>query len=149
MLGLGIGANTAIFSVVRAVLLRPLPYPEAEQLYVMSETRPQFGEMSVSYPNYLDWRAGQHAFDDLAVYRRDEFNLTGNGEPERLRGAMVSASFFKIMGVAPKLGRVFREDEDQPGAPSVVVLGEALWRARFGGDPRIFGQTLALDGVPY
>jgi putative ABC transport system permease protein len=148
-LALGIGANTAIFSVVNAVLLRPLPYPEPDRLYQLSETRPEFGEMSVAYPNYLDWRAAQHTFDDLSVYRRDDFNLTGNGEPETLHGAFVTASYFKVIGLAPKLGRVFSERDDLSGGANVVVLSEALWRRRFGADPGIIGRVLTLNFISY
>ena len=148
-LTLGIGANTAIFSVVNAVLLRPLPYPEPDRLYQLSETRPGFGEMSVAYPNYLDWRAAQHTFEDLSVYRRDDFNLTGSGEPETLHGAFVTASYFKVVGLAPKLGRVFSERDDQSGGANVVVLSEAFWRTRFGADPRIIGRVLTLNFISY
>jgi putative ABC transport system permease protein len=93
IMGLGIGANTAIFSVVHAVLLQSLPYPDPGRLFMLTETNPAFPKMSVAYPNYLDWRASQHSFEDLSVYRLDDFNLTGDGEPERIRGAFVTASF--------------------------------------------------------
>ena len=148
-LALGIGANTAIFSVVDAVLVRPFPYPEPDRLYQLSETRPGFGEMSVAYPNYLDWRAAQHTFEDLSVYRRDDFNLTGSGEPETVHGAFVTASYFKVIGLAPKLGRVFSESDDRSGGANVVVLSEALWRTRFGADPRIIGRVLTLNFISY
>ena len=108
-LALGIGANSAIFSVIEAVLLRPLPYPEPTQLYQFSETRPDLGEMSIAYPNYLDWRATQRCFADLSVYRRDDFNLSGIGDPETLHGAFVTSSYFQVMGLAPIFGaRLFR-----------------------------------------
>ena len=148
-LALGIGANTAIFSVVNAVLLRPLPYPKPAQLFQLTETRPEFGEMSVAYPNYLDWRAAQHSFEDLSVYRRDDFNLTGNGEPETLRGAFVTASYFRVMGLAPKLGRVFSEPDDRAGGANAVLLSEALWQRRFGGDPQIIGRIVSLNWISY
>jgi predicted permease len=148
-LALGIGANTSIFSVVNAVLLRPLPYPNPSQLYQLTETRPGFGEMSVAYPNYLDWRAAQHSFDDLSVYRRDDFNLIGNGEPETLHGAFVTASYFKVIGLAPKLGRPFSERDDRAGGANVVVLSEALWWSRFGGDPQIIGRVITLNWISY
>jgi predicted permease len=148
-LALGIGANTAIFSVVDAVLLRPLPYPKSGQLFQLTETRPGFGEMSVAYPNYLDWRSAQHSFEDLSVYRRDDFNLTENSEPETLHGAFVTASYFKVMGLAPKLGRVFSEREDRAGGANVVVLSEALWRRAFGGDPQIIGRIVTLNWISY
>jgi putative ABC transport system permease protein len=148
-LALGIGANSAIFSVVNTVLLRPFPYPEPDRLYQLSETRPGFGEMSVAYPNYLDWRAAQHTFEDLSVYRRDDFNLTGSGEAETLHGAFVTASYFKVIGLAPILGRVFSERDDKSGGANVVVLSEAFWRTRFGADPRIIGRVLTLNFLSY
>jgi putative ABC transport system permease protein len=112
-MGLGIGANTAIFSVVHAVLLQSLPYPDPGRLFTFSETNPVFPEMSVAYPNYLDWRATQHSFEDLSAYRLDDFNLTGSGEPERIRGAFVTASYFRVLGLGPRLGRTFAESDDR------------------------------------
>ena len=148
-LALGIGANTAIFSLVNTVLLKPLPYPEPDRLFRLSETRPGFGEMSIAYQNYLDWRASQHTFEDLSVYRRDDFNLTGSGEPETLHGAFVTASYFNVIGLAPKLGRVFAERDDRSGGANVVVLSDALWRRRFGADPNILGRVLTLNFISY
>jgi putative ABC transport system permease protein len=148
-LAIGIGANTAIFSVVNAVLLRPLPYPDPDRLYQLSEISPATGERPIAYPNYLDWRAVQHSFDDLSVYRRDDFNITGNGEPETLHGAFVTASYFKVIGLAPKLGRVFSQRDDRSGGANVVVLSEALWRRRFGADPHIVGRVLTLNFISY
>src|SRR5437762_2080631 len=111
---LGIGANSAIFSVVNAVLLRPLPYPHSERLIRLGERTPNFPFGSVSYPNYLDWRAAQRSFTDLALYRRDSYNLSsGNGTvPERVGGARVSANFLAVLGVAPQLGRDFTDADD-------------------------------------
>lgn len=148
-MGLGIGANTAIFSVVHAVLLQSLPYPDPGRLFMLTETNPAFPKMSVAYPNYLDWRASQHSFEDLSVYRLDDFNLTGSGEPERIRGAFVTASYFRVLGLGPKLGRTFAESDDRTGGANVVVLGEGFWRSRFGADPKVIGQTLVLNDISY
>jgi putative ABC transport system permease protein len=148
-MGLGIGANTAIFSVVHAVLLQSLPYPDPGRLFTLSETNPVFPEMSVAYPNYLDWRATQHSFEDLSAYRLDDFNLTGSGEPERTRGAFVTASYFRVLGLAPRLGRTFAESDDRTGGANVVVLGEVFWRSRFGGDPKMIGEKLVLNDISY
>ena len=147
-LGLGIGANTAIYSVVHSVLLRALPYPLPERLVALSETRPG-GDDSIAYPNYVDWRANQQTFEDIAVYRRDDFNLTGNGEPERFSGLFVTASYFKVLGVRPTLGRVFTDVEDTAPASNPVILSERLWRTRFGSDPKAIGRKLILNGIDY
>ncbi|HKP13610.1 MAG TPA: ABC transporter permease [Blastocatellia bacterium] len=148
-LTLGIGATTAIFSVVNSVLLKPLPFPESEQLVYLWETHPQIKEMSISYPNYQDWHAQNEVFDNLGVYRRQSYNLTGSGEPERLTGGMMSADLFAGLRVNPLRGRVFSEDEDKPGATPVVVLSYALWQRRFGGDPNILDQQLTLNDRSY
>ncbi|MGH8164875.1 MAG: ABC transporter permease, partial [Rhodanobacteraceae bacterium] len=135
--------------MVDSVLLRPLPFPDSERLFVLSETRPGLGEMSVAYPNYLDWRRAQHSLEDLSVFRADDFNLTGDGEPERLEGAFVTASFFHVMGLPPTLGRYFAARDDRAGGANDVVLSETLWRSRFGSDQRIVGRSLVLNGIPY
>jgi putative ABC transport system permease protein len=145
-LTLGIGADSAIFSVVNAVLLRPLPYPDSERLVVLRERSPQLEGMSVAYPNFIDWREQNGAFENIGVFRRQSFNLTGNGEPERLVGSQVSADVFATLRVNAARGRVFTNDEDKPGATPVVVLSHGLWQRRFGGDPNILDQTLTLDG---
>src|ERR1700730_11158286 len=123
-LALGIGANTAIFSVVDAVLLQPLPYPDSSQLIEIRETQPAYPVMSVSYPNYLDWRAGQKSFEDIAAFRSDNFNLTGDSEPKRIDGVFVTASYFRVLGLPTKLGRTFAETDDRVGGQNVVVLSE-------------------------
>jgi putative ABC transport system permease protein len=145
-LTLGIGATTAIFSVVNSVLLKPLPYPESEHLVFLSEWSPQIEGMSISYPNFLDWRAQNEVFENIGVYRRQSYNLTGTGEPERLIGGMVSADLFTVLRVSAMRGRVFTNDEDQPGATPVTVLSYGLWQRRFGGDPNILDQQLMLNG---
>ena len=136
-LTLGIGANTAMFSVVNAVLLRPLPYEESDRLVSLSERSQVLEGMSISYPNFLDWRQQNYAFDNIGVYRRQSYNLTGSGEPERLQGGMVSADLFAALRVSTARGRVFTNEEDQHGATPVVVLSHGLWQRRFGGDPKI------------
>ena len=149
IMGLAIGANTAIFSLVDAVLLESLPYPEPERLFSISETSPIYPRMSVAYPNYLDWRADQRSFEDIAVYRDDSFNLTGNGDPERVRGAFVTASYFRVLGVRPSIGRTFAEGDDSTGGSDGVLLSDKFWRNRFAADPKIIGRTLVLNDVSY
>ncbi|MBA3881801.1 MAG: ABC transporter permease [Chthoniobacterales bacterium] len=147
-LALGIGANTAIYSVVHSVLLRALPYPQADRLVALSETRPG-GDDSIAYPNYRDWRAAQHTMEDVAVYRRDDFNLTGNGEPERFSGLFVTASYFEVLRVRPLLGRTFTDTEDDTPRSNPLILSERLWRTRFGSDPNVLGRKLSLNGIGY
>src|SRR5919205_2004498 len=148
-LTLCIGATTAIFSVVNSVLLKPLPYPDSEQLVFMSENHPQIAGMSIAYPNYQDWRAQNEVFEAIGVYRRQAYNLTGSGEPERLTGGMMSADMFTALRVSAMRGRVFTNDDDKPDATPVVVLSYALWQRRFGGDPGILDQQLMLNGRSY
>jgi putative ABC transport system permease protein len=148
-LTLGIGANSAIFSVVNAVLLRPLPYEESERLVFITERSPVLEGMSVAYPNYLDWREQNGVFDNIGVYRRVSFNLTGNGEPERLLGGEVSAELFNALKTKPALGRTFLAEEDVAGANPVVVLSYGLWQRRFGKDTDVIGQTITLNARPH
>ena len=145
-LTLGIGADSAIFSVVNAVLLKPLPYHESDRLVFLSERSQVLEGMSIAYPNFLDWREQNNSFESIGVYRRQSYNLTGVGEPERLEAGQVSADLFTVLRVNPSHGRVFTNDEDKPGAESVVVLSHALWQRRFGGDPGILGRNLTMDG---
>jgi putative ABC transport system permease protein len=149
IMGLAIGANTAIFSLVNAVLLESLPYPEPERLMTISETSPTYSRMPVAYPDYLDWRANQHSFEDIAIFGRDSFNLTGSGDPERVSGAFVTASYFRVLGVRPTIGRTFAESDDHPGGASVVLVSDRFWRSRFGADPKVIGRTLVLNDVSY
>ncbi len=146
-LALGIGANTAIFTVVNAVLLQPLPYPDARQLALISENFSQrnMNRISVSAPEYLDYRDRSRSFAQVAAFRRQLFTLTGAGEAELLRGAVCSTNLFDALGVKPALGRAFQSGEDQPGGNHVVVLSHGLWQRRFGADPRIVGQKLTLN----
>jgi predicted permease len=146
-LALGIGANTAIFSVVNGVLLQPLAYPDPDRLTRIFETSPEFSASSVSYPNYLDWRRDNRSFADMGIYRTDDFIFTGSGEPERLSGEYVSASLLPTLGVTPALGRRFLPDEDRQGAGCSVMLHYGFWQRRFGGDPHILSRTLTLNAM--
>ena len=151
-LALGIGANTAIFSVVNAVLLRPLPFPKSEELMSVWETDYQRGleQGSYSYPNFFDLRAQNHVFEKLAAYHTNDFILTGRGEPARLLGAVGNADLLTLLGTAPALGRGFLPDEDKPGDSSrVVVLSHQLFQNRFGADPGVLNQSITLDGNSY
>jgi predicted permease len=141
-LALGIGANTAIFSVVNGVLLRPLAYPDADRLLTIYETY-----SSVAYPNYLDWRRESRSFTDMGAFRSADFNFTGAGEPEHVSGEYVSGSVFPVLGVTPFLGRSFLPGEDQRGAPCAVMLDYGFWKRRFGADPNILGHALTLNAV--
>jgi putative ABC transport system permease protein len=154
VLALGIGANTAIFSVVNSVLLRPLPFPHPEQLVQIWHTPPQTSfpgmkEFAVSAANYLDWAADNHVFQRIAIYTWSSFNLTGTGEPQFVNARRVSSNFFPLLQAQPILGRVFSPEEDQPGHDHVVVLNESFWRNQFGADPNIVGSDLTLDGAAY
>ncbi len=148
-LALGIGANTAIFSVINAVLLKPLPFDQPDQLLFLNERSPVLDEMSISYPNFTDWRAQNHVFEKIGVYNRNSYNLTGYGEAERILTAQVSADLFAALRVNAALGRVFTNDEDKPGATPVVVLSYGLWQRRFGGQSNIVNQALTLNGRSY
>ncbi|MBV9924265.1 MAG: ABC transporter permease [Acidobacteria bacterium] len=148
-LALGIGANTAIFSVVNAVLLKSLPYRNAERLvWVAGNVRGGTNRASVSPPDYLDYRAQNTVFEEFAASTSVPYpvNLTGAGEPERLTGSLVTANYFRAFGVEPALGRVFGADEERAGPAPVAVLSDGLWKRRFGGDPSVVGKTLTLDG---
>ena len=150
-LALGVGASTALFSVVDTVLLRPLPYREPDQLLTVTETLPAMGtdEIGVAPGEYQDYRAQNRSFSHVAAYEREGFNLTGAGQPLRVNAAKISASTFPLLGVSPWLGRPFTEDEDRSGAAKVVVLSYGLWRRSYGADPNILGHTVKLDEQPY
>ncbi|HEV7673499.1 MAG TPA: ABC transporter permease [Candidatus Angelobacter sp.] len=146
-LALGIGANTAIFSVVNGVLLNPLPFHHSDQLVSMFQEIPNFKNGSISYPNFIDWRRMNTTFAGMAAYRSVGFNLSGNGVPERLHGEMISAGFFEILGVNPLMGRTFAADEDRLGANPTVMITEGLWKRKFGSRNDIVGQRVVLDDV--
>jgi predicted permease len=151
VLALGIGVNTAIFSVVDAVVLRPLPFPGPDQLVVIGEgsTPGRPGRGSASWPLFRDWRAHTRSVRDMAAYHGDLFVLGGAGTPELLPGITCTANLFDLLGVPPVLGRGFAAGEDQPGKNRVVVLSDGLWRRRFGADPTIIGRTITLEGAPF
>ena len=144
-LGLGIGANTLMFSVVNAVLLRPLPYPNAERLVSLSQSSLEDPDLAVSYPDYLDWRAQQSVFDDMAARLPTGGVITGANEPERVIGRLVTPSFFTTLGVQPMLGRSFTEAENAPGA-RVMVISHGLWQRQFGGSPDAIGKPITYNG---
>ena len=146
---LGIGANTALFSVVNGVLLNPLPYAQPDRLAALYEKTANFQRSSISYPNFLDWQKDNHSFDSMAAYRTDEFNMTGAGEPERLRGDMISADFFSLFGVQPVIGRNFSADEDRVGGAPVVLISGGFWKRRFGSSPDVLGKTITLNATDY
>jgi putative ABC transport system permease protein len=146
-LALGIGANTAIFSVVYGVLLQPLHYPDPSQLVVLRESNtPKQPDSQVAPGNFLQWQQQNTVYSELVAYRTVSYNLTGDGDPERLLAGRVSAGVFKMFGVQPLLGRVFLAEEDQPGREKVALIGEGLWQRRFGADRNLLGQTLKLSG---
>jgi len=148
-LALGVGANTAIFSVVNAVLLRPLPYDEADRLVFLNETSKAMNDISISYPNFADWRDQNHVFEKIGVYNRNSYNLTGYGEAERIPTAQMSADLFAALRVSPAIGRIYANDEDKPGGAPVVVLSYGLWQRRFGGEQSIINRQLTLNGKSY
>jgi len=148
-LALGIGANTAIFSVVNAVLLRPLPYEDSDRLVFLSETSKTMDEISVSYPNFSDWRTQNNVFEKIGVYNRNSYNLIGGGEPERILTAQTSADLFSALRVQPAIGRLFTNEEDRPGGQPVVVLSYGLWQRRFGGQWSILNQQLTFNNKSY
>jgi putative ABC transport system permease protein len=150
-LALGIGANTAIFTVVDAALIRSLPYENPDALVHFWETvqKQDFNRREASYPDYLDLRGQNQVFEDMAGYNGSSLTLTGQDVPERIRAARVTSSFFPVLGVKAMLGRTFLEGEDKPGGEPIVILSHGLWQRRFGADPDIIGQTLSLNGDTY
>jgi predicted permease len=148
-IALGIGANTALFSVVNGVLLNPLPFPHPEQLVHMYETKVNFTKGSITYPNFLDWQRENRSFTDMAGHRLTNYTLTGAGEAERIDAAMISAGFFSILGVNPVAGRLFSSNDDHLGAQPVALISEGFWHRRFGGLPNMVGRTLILNGIAH
>jgi putative ABC transport system permease protein len=152
-LGVGIGANTAIFSVVNSVLLRPLNYPGAERLYVIQEIVPQWAKsfpvLDANLPDYLIWRQEAKSFDDIALAETTSVILTGEGEAQQLRGTRASANFLDLLGVRPALGRAFLPEEDLTDRGRAVILTDALWRTKFSADPSVIGRSITMDGVPH
>jgi putative ABC transport system permease protein len=149
-LALGIGANTAIFSVVNAVLLRPLPFRESDRLVIIRETKlPQFSEFGVSPGNFLAWQKQNTVFERMVAFGRPSFNLVGVGDPEPIQGMRVTDGFFAMLGAQPHIGRDFLPEEDQPGRSNVVILSHGLWQRRFGADAKILNQTITLNSQNY
>jgi predicted permease len=148
-LALGIGANTALFSVVNGVLLNPLPYEQPERLVAIYSKTQNFAHSSISYPNFLDWVREQRSFSALAAFRQEDYNLTGMGQPERVPAQMVSADFFSLLGIKPVAGRLFRPEEDQVGAQPIALISGGFWKRKFGSSPDAIGKTLDLNGVGY
>src|SRR6266853_3538980 len=148
-LALGIGANTALFSVVNGVLLNPLPFPNPDELVAVYTKSPTFQESSIAYPNFLDWQKDNHSFAALSAFRSDDYNMVGAGEPERVHIHMISAEFFPALGLQPLLGRAFRPEEDHAGAGPVTILGDGLWKREFGMSQDVLGKNITLNGKSY
>jgi predicted permease len=148
-LALGIGANTALFSVVNGVLLNPLAYPHSGQLVALYGKSAGFEHAPINYLNFLDWQRDTQTFSSMAIYRNQDYNFIGTGQAERLTGYMVSADFFSTLGTIPVLGRTFRPDDDHPGAAPVVILGGGFWKRKFGSSLEIIGKPILLNGTSY
>jgi predicted permease len=148
-LALGIGANTAMFSVINAVLLRPLVYPQPDRLVWMNESGPDYSSRLLSYPNFKDWQTRSSSFEAMSTFRGFNITLMGVDQPQDLSARMVGADYFKVMGVTPLLGRTFTADEDKPGAPDVTILSYPFWQKQFGGDKEIVGKSIILDDEPF
>jgi putative ABC transport system permease protein len=154
-LALGIGANTAIFSVVNAVLLRPLPYDDPQQLAIVWQTNQEalgklgIQRLPVTYADFYDWRDQNNVFEAIAALDPRQFNLTGQGEPEKFNGVRTTPNLFSLLRVKPVIGRDFLPEEEREGAASVAILSYGLWQRRFGGDEKIIGQSLMLNDASY
>jgi predicted permease len=148
-LALGIGANTAIFSVVEGVLLRPLPYRDSDQLVRVWSTSNRSSRDVSSYPDFKDWADQNHSFQQMAAYRGQSFNLSGGDHPERIRGLLITSKFFELLDVKPILGRAFTSDEHELGRNHVLLLSSALWQSHFAGDSGVLGRSLKLDDESY
>src|SRR5579864_4753728 len=148
-LALGVGANSAMFSIVNAVLLRPLPYRDPQRLVLLAEHWPQFPRLSLSYLNYKDWRDQSHSFEAMGAVRNNVMTMTGVAEAERLPSQNVTANLFDLLGVKPELGRDFADAEDKPGAPPVAIISHSLWERKFSSSPAVLSQTITLDNQNY
>jgi predicted permease len=148
-LALGIGANTALFSVVNGVLLNPLPFPQPDRLVMLNESKPNFPTGAIPYLNFVDWQNQNRTFSSMALSRGYAFSFTGAGQAERLEGRWVTASFFGTLGVKPLIGRDFTTSDDQTGAAPTVIISASLWQRKFGADPGVLGRTITLDGKAY
>lgn len=150
-LALGIGANSAIFSVIYAVLLQPLPYPESDRVAILTESDANQPEIMVSFPDYVDWKHDSTRFEEIAISRRESFNLSGlqGRAPEQVSGAIVTANFFKVIGLKPQLGRTFTAEEDRVGGPLLAVISDRLWERIFARDPHVLGRSVNFGNQPY
>lgn len=146
---LGIGANTALFSIVNGILLNPLPYPDPEQLVTLAESKPNFDSGSISFPNFRDWRKDNRTFSMMGMSRSYSYSLTGRGEAEQVSAEFISSDYLAALGVKPVIGRLFAEGEDEIGASPIVLIGEGFWNRKFGAAPDIVGQGLTLDGKTF
>src|SRR5688572_17126910 len=145
-LALGIGANTAIFTLVNAVLLKPLEFAEPDRLVMIWEAAPEIGFPigDAAVANYIDWKSQNTVFDDMAAVSFRSFNITGDGEPEKVQAYGATANFFPLLGAAPALGRNFLPEEDKPGGAKVMIISHSLWQTRYGGDRNILGRDILL-----
>jgi len=149
-LALGIGANTAIFSVVNGVLLNPLPFPHPEELVTLHESKPNFPTGSISYPNFRDWQKANHAFAAMAIGRDTGYKYSsGNSPAEQIRGGLISSDYFSVLGVKPVIGRLFAPGEDEPHASPIALLDGGFWSRKFGSSPEVLGKSITLDGKDY
>ena len=149
MLAVGIGVNTAMFSVINTVLLQPLPYQEADRIVWMNESGPEIKNRQLSYPNFVDWRQRNQVFESMSLFRGWSVNLSGADKAENLDARMVTADYFKVMRATPMLGRDFTSEDDQPGAAAVTIISYGFWQQRFAGDPNIIGKQILLEDQPY
>jgi putative ABC transport system permease protein len=145
-LGLGIGANTAIFTLVNSLVLQPLPYPEPQQLVALNETSPDMDGMSVAWPNFVDWRERNRSFETLAAFRSENYNLTGLDQPTRVDAQQTSHELFELLGINFAIGRAFTAEDDRPGAAPTTVLSYRFWSSHFGQDPAVVGRSINLHG---
>jgi putative ABC transport system permease protein len=148
-LALGIGANTAIFSVVYGVMLAPLPYQDSSKLVVLNETTPMVGSVALSYPNFLDWRTQSHSYSQMAAVTQTGWNMSGGSQPETVQGEAVSPNYLGMLGVRPMIGRDFEPSEEKAGTNRVAMLHYPMWQSHFGADPNVIGKTIALNGQSY
>lgn len=148
-LALGIGANTAIFSVVEGVVLAALPYPQPDRLIMVLESRPSLKQLGTSYPDFKDWQHGARSFEQMAALTWRNYDLTGSGTSEHLDGMDVSSGFFATLGVKLVLGREFSPSEDRPNGAQAVIISDRLWRDRFASNPEALGKTIILDGAEF
>jgi putative ABC transport system permease protein len=148
-LALGVGANTAIFSVVNELLVRPLPFPEAERLVMLWEFHPNAARMPTSRANFLAWREQSTAFEGMAAFTDRRLNLTGGGDPEEIPVQFTTPELFRVLGIEPLHGRTLTQEDARPGATAIAVLSHGIWQRRFGGDLGVIGKPVMLGGAPH